>query len=576
MNIILENFKGIRLLKSIMVICFLLILGRLVNLQIINHSKYVKLARQEQVKRLIIPAKRGRIYAMSGSEPSLLVLNETVYNVFADPEVVKSKSKVVAALKEIAPKNILGDLEEKLSKDGSRYQVIALGISREQAEKLKAKKLAGVGFHAISQRVYPEGKLAAQVLGFVNSEGGQYGIEGSMNNQLAGKDGVLEAVTDIAEVPLTIGEQYVNEPAVDGKNIVLSIDKNIQAQAEKILSERLAEAGADKGSLLVIDPQTGKVMAMANNPTYNPTEFSRVEEAELFNNDIVTSPYEPGSVMKVFTLATGLDMGLISPSTTYNNLDYVTVGDRTIRNAYRGFTGTITMQTALNYSLNTGMVNVLSRLGGGSINTQAKNNLYDYFYNRFNFGKLTDIELIESPGTVVSPDKVEGNAVRYANMTFGQGLDLTMIQVASAMSAVANGGFYYQPSVVAGYMDDEGRFIREEPKLARQNVVTDQTSTTIRKMMIEGRSTLANQTNREGFEIGGKTGTTETIRDGKYVMNETIASYLGFGGGNRPEYVIMVRVSGSGKQLEGDIHAAPIFNDMSNWLINYLKIQPKG
>ncbi len=576
MNIILENFKGIRLLKSIMVICFLLILGRLVNLQIINHSKYVKLARQEQVKRLIIPAKRGRIYAMSGSEPSLLVLNETVYNVFADPEVVKSKSKVVAALKEIAPKNILGDLEEKLSKDGSRYQIVALGISREQAEKLKAKKLAGVGFHAISQRVYPEGKLAAQVLGFVNSEGGQYGIEGSMNNQLAGKDGVLEAVTDIAEVPLTIGEQYVNEPAVDGKNIVLSIDKNIQAQAEKILSERLAEAGADKGSLLVIDPQTGKVMAMANNPTYNPKEFSRVEEAELFNNDIVTSPYEPGSVMKVFTLATGLDMGLISPSTTYNNLDYVTVGDRTIRNAYRGFTGTITMQTALNYSLNTGMVNVLSRLGGGSINNQAKNNLYDYFYNRFNFGKLTDIELIESPGTVVSPDKVEGNAVRYANMTFGQGLDLTMIQVASAMCAVANGGFYYQPSVVAGYMDDEDRFIREEPKLARQNVVSDQTSTTIRKMMVEGRSTLANQTKREGFEIGGKTGTTETIRDGKYVMNETIASYLGFGGGNRPEYVIMVRVSGSGKQLEGDIHAAPIFNDMSNWLINYLKIQPKG
>lgn len=576
MNIILENFKGIRLLKSIMVICFLLILGRLVNLQIINHSKYVKLARQEQVKRLIIPAKRGRIYAMSGSEPSLLVLNETVYNVFADPEVVKSKSKVVAALKDIAPKNILGDLEEKLSKDGSRYQIVALGLSREQAEKLKAKKLAGVGFHAISQRVYPEGKLAAQVLGFVNSEGGQYGIEGSMNNQLAGKDGVLEAVTDIAEVPLTIGEQYVNEPAVDGKNIVLSIDKNIQAQAEKILSERLAEAGADKGSLLVIDPQTGKVMAMANNPTYNPKEFSRVEEAELFNNDIVTSPYEPGSVMKVFTLATGLDMGLISPSTTYNNLDYVTVGDRTIRNAYRGFTGTITMQTALNYSLNTGMVNVLSRLGGGSINNQAKNNLYDYFYNRFNFGKLTDIELIESPGTVVSPDKVEGNAVRYANMTFGQGLDLTMIQVASAMSAVANGGFYYQPSVVAGYMDDEDRFIREEPKLARQNVVSDQTSTTIRKMMVEGRSTLANQTKREGFEIGGKTGTTETIRDGKYVMNETIASYLGFGGGNRPEYVIMVRVSGSGKQLEGAIHAAPIFNDMSNWLINYLKIQPKG
>lgn len=576
MNINFEYFKGIRLLKSILVLCFALVLGRLVDLQLINHSKYVKLARQEQVKRLIIPAKRGRIYAMSGTEPSLLVLNETVYNVFADPEIVKSKDKVIASLKDIAPKNMLRDVDDKLSIKGSRYQIIALGLSREQAEKLKAKKLAGVGFHAISQRVYPEGKLAAQVLGFVNSEGGQYGLEGSMNNQLAGKDGVLEAVTDIAEVPLTIGEQYVNQPAEDGKNIVLSIDKNIQAQAEKILSERLNEAGADKGSLIVIDPQTGKVLAMANNPTYNPTEFSKVQKAELFNNDIVTSPYEPGSVMKVFTLATGIDMGLVSPSTTYNNLDYVIVGDRTIRNAYRGFTGSITMQTALNYSLNTGMVNILSRLGGGSINTQAKNYLYDYFYNRFNFGKLTDIELIESPGTVVSPKEAEGNAVRYANMTFGQGLDLTMIQVASAMCAVANGGYYYQPSIVAGYMDGEGDFIKEQPKLVRQNVVSNQTSATIRKMLIEGRNTLANQTKRDGFEVGGKTGTTETLRDGKYVMNETIASYLGFGGGNRPEYVIMVRVSGSGKQLEGAIHAAPIFNDMSNWLIDYLKIQPKG
>lgn len=576
MNINFEYFKGIRLLKSILVLCFALVLGRLVDLQLINHSKYVKLARQEQVKRLIIPAKRGRIYAMSGTEPSLLVLNETVYNVFADPEIVKSKEKVIASLKDIAPKNMLRDVDDKLSIKGSRYQIIALGLSREQAEKLKAKKLAGVGFHAISQRVYPEGKLAAQVLGFVNSEGGQYGLEGSMNNQLAGKDGVLEAVTDIAEVPLTIGEQYVNQPAEDGKNIVLSIDKNIQAQAEKILSERLNEAGADKGSLIVIDPQTGKVLAMANNPTYNPTEFSKVQKAELFNNDIVTSPYEPGSVMKVFTLATGIDMGLVSPSTTYNNLDYVIVGDRTIRNAYRGFTGSITMQTALNYSLNTGMVNILSRLGGGSINTQAKNYLYDYFYNRFNFGKLTDIELIESPGTVVSTKEAEGNAVRYANMTFGQGLDLTMIQVASAMCAVANGGYYYQPSIVAGYMDGEGDFIKEQPKLVRQNVVSNQTSATIRKMLIEGRNTLANQTKRDGFEVGGKTGTTETLRDGKYVMNETIASYLGFGGGNRPEYVIMVRVSGSGKQLEGAIHAAPIFNDMSNWLIDYLKIQPKG
>lgn len=574
MKILFAKHSRVRILSGILTVTVALIVVRLFQLQVIDHQKYRQLAYQEQVKKMTIPAHRGLIYALDHQTPAPLVMNETVYTMFVDPQVVKDDKAVLAALVGLNQDLIIGNPAEKLTQKNTRYQVLARGLSRQQAEAIKAKKLTGIGFQAVSRRIYPEGALASQVLGFVNANGGQYGVEGKLDKRLTGENGVLEAVTDISDVPLTVGEKYTNIPARNGDNLVLSIDRNIQSQVEKILKAGLEKVGADNGSALVMNPQTGQIMAMVNYPSYSVAEFSKVKDVALFNNATVDRPYEAGSVIKVFTVAMGINEGKITPQTVFYNQDTVKVGDRTIKNAYKGKIGNITMQDALQYSLNTGMVNIISRLGGGNIDRSARNIIYNYFHDRFRLGQKTNVELPETAGIIIPPTEVEGNAVRYSNMSFGQGMDVTMVQVAAGFSAIINGGVYYQPTVLAGTVEN-GAFKAQAPKVIDGQVVKNTTSTQVRQMLTEARRLYYKNVDRAGYEIGGKTGTSEKIVDGKYVENQTIATYLGYGGTNRPEYVIMIRVDGKGKYLAGNTDAAPIFTDISNWLIDYLKLYPK-
>lgn len=553
--------------------------GRLFYLQVIKHDEYVKQATAEQVKPLVIPAKRGLIYALDGDKPVRLVMNQSVYTLFADPSAVTDKDRIVEVIRKIAGGNLRKEPEKLLAKKGSRYQILGTKLSRYQAELIKKENLKGIGFQEVSQRVYPEGSLASQTIGFVNADGrGQYGIEEALNDSLVGKDGLLKSVTDVSGVPLTIGNKNVNIPAKDGENIVLTIDRNIQAYTEKALKTGLDRSGATNGSVVIIDPQSGRVMAMANWPTFNPKEYAAVTDAEFFNNPVISRPYEPGSDIKTFTMATGLDNGVIEPDSTYINNDIINIEDRTITNATKGHTGSITMQTALNYSLNTGVVTVAMRLGDGkNITSDARNKIFDYFHNRFAFGKTTGIELVgERPGTIIPPNSQEGNAVRYSNMSFGQGMDLTMIQVASAFSALVNGGDYYSPTIIAGKIDKKGQMLKSSIKNKRSNIISSETSKKIHEMIHTARATFYEKLDRQGYDVGGKTGTSQTIENGKYIDNQTIGTYLGYGGDTSARYVIMVEVSGKGKNLQGNKDAMPIFTDISNWLIDYLKLQPKG
>lgn len=329
-----------------------------------------------------------------------------------------------------------------------------------------------------------------------------------------------------------------------------------------------------------MNPNNGQVLAMANYPTYDPAQFSKVEDAALFNNAVISAPYEPASVIKTFTLATGIDKGVITPQSTYVNTDSIKVYDVTIRNTFLGLTGVTTMQDVLNNSLNTGTVTVAQRLGdGANINRQSRDTLYDYFYNRFGLGHGTGIELAnESAGLVISPEQQEGNAVRYSNMTFGQGLDVTMIQVAAGFSSVVNGGHYYQPTVVAGTLEDDNLSIKAQAPALKRQTVSSSTSATMRTMLHDARQSVSymRDADKKGYTIGGKTGTAETLKNGSYVKTETVGTYLGYGGKDAPEYVIMVQVAAPNRNLEGGLHASPIFTDISNWMIEYRSIPPKG
>jgi cell division protein FtsI/penicillin-binding protein 2 len=577
----LELQKGSRsmILAAVLLGIMAVFVVRLFYLQVIQYDFYAKLANNEQVKRLTIPSKRGKIYALDGQTPIPLVMNQNIYTVFADPSITKNDDKIIDVIQRVAGGNTRSNLKSLLEKKNSRYQILATRITRVQADKIKAENLNGIGFQEESERVYPEGSLAAQTLGYVNYSGiGQYGVEGKLNDRLTGTDGLLQSVTDVSAVPLTIGDKNINRPAVDGDNIVLSIDRNVQSYTEKALSDGLAKVGASRGSAIVVDPQTGKIMAMANMPTYDPAKFNKVIDAAAFNNAVVSAPYEPGSDVKTLTMATGIDKGVVSASSTYINTDSIQVEDRIISNSIEGHTGEITFQTALSWSLNTGFVTVAERLGSGdSVNRVARDTMYDYFYNKFRLGQLSGVEVSgETAGTVISPEETEGNAVRYSNMAFGQGMDVTMVQVAAAFSSIVNGGKYYKPTVLAGIIDKNGDYIPN--KIASPSIaVSESTANQVREMTHIARELFKSRGDKEGYYIGGKTGTSQVVINGRYSNDETVGTYLGFGGSEETSrYVIMVQVSGDHMVFGGSGDAMPIFTDISNWMLDYLKIQPKG
>lgn len=572
-----EKGGRISILVRVIVFTFAVIVVRLFQLQIIDGNKYKSLANLEQKKQYEIPASRGLIYAMNREKPTPLVMNESVYTLFVDPKEYKKdkKSEIISSIKEIAGGNLVKDFEGLFDKD-NRYQVLGRKLSRTQAEKIRAKKFAGIGFTAESQRVYPEGALASQVLGFVNSRGGNYGIEAAFNKQLSGKNGYLKATTDVFGNSLMIAKDDVDIPAKNGDNIVLTIDRNIQSKVESVLGSKLKEQGIQNGSVIVMEPSTGKILAMANYPTYNPAEYTKVSDSNVFNNNTTTMAYENGSVIKSFTMAMGINEGVASASSTYYNSDRIRVEDRVIHNAVLGYTGQITFQTAMNYSLNTGMVTIAQKLGGGSITKSARQKMYEYYHDRFGLGVETGVEVFENLGTVISPDKTEGNAVRYSNMSFGQGMDTTMIQTATAFSAIVNGGTLYRPTLISGKIDPQGDFLQNTSEVRRKNVISEDSSSQIRDILINGRNAVNKQNDLAGYKVGGKTGTSETLVNGKYVKNQTIGTYLGFGGNQTPKYVIMVSVWSDGRNLEGGRHAQPIFTEISNWILSYLNIKPGG
>lgn len=576
--------KRTDLIRVLLALCFILIVARMYDLQIISHQKYVDLAMSQQTMQNTIFAKRGEIYMMDGNNTTPVVMNEKVYTISVDPFLLRSEGgqelkEDEAKIDQLVQGYAVNTWDKVFANEASRYAVIAKNVPYERAKQIKEAKITGVYAQGSTKRVYPEGDLAAQVLGFVNADGkGQYGIEGSLNKELTGVNGILKTVKDVNNIPLTIGKNNVRVPAQDGKNVVLSIDRNIQKKTEDAIKVTIEKFQVTNASAVVMNPRNGQILAMAGTPTYNPAEYAKVTDARAFQTDVTMSAFNPASVCKTFALAAAVDSGVMTPETTYNNTDLVTIDGWPIQNAIKGHTGNISMQEVLTYSLNTGSIQALRLLGGSEteITYQGKEKLYDYYYNRFGLGKYTGIELAESKGTVIPPTDIDGTNARYANMTFGQSLDLTMIQVATAFSAVVNGGDYYTPTLVAGEIKN-GEFVRDVLKERDHQAIESSTSETMRKMLHTARLVFPNvKYYDEGVYVGGKTGTAQVVKNGKYTFDETIATYIGYGARSEtdyPEYVIMTKVWEDNRRLDGGMHAKPIFDEISQFMVNYLKMR---
>lgn len=572
----------IRFWYGVLVAILLVFAIRLFYLQVIRHGHYQAAAQANQLKQYEISAQRGGIYAMLDGQQVPLVLNEVRYTIYTDPKYIEDPADAALKVQQV----IGGDAssyQQSMLDDESRYQILAKQVTKEKAEQIQAIKLKGVGAQPENYRTYPQGSLAAQVLGFVNNEGvGTYGIEQALHNELTGTPGQLKAITDVNGVPLAANQDNIEVAPINGRDVVLSLDLSVQSQLEAVLQKGLKDAQSKSGSALVMDVKTGRVVAMANYPTYNPDKYYDVKDSSVFTNPVVSEPLEIGSVMKPFTAAAAVNEGVVSPSTTYYDPSVYEVDGYKITNIEEdGGAATRSVSEILQYSLNTGATWLLMQLGGGELNQQGRTTWHRYMTEHYQFGKLTGIEQgYEAAGTIPDPQDGFGLNLRYANTSFGQGMTATPLQVGSGLVSLVNGGTYYKPSLVRGYINEDGNLEEIQAQVIKKDVISTSSSDQLISMMenVVDKNYLnyRMQKPKEGYSIGGKTGTAEIANpEGGYYDDRFNGTFMGFVGGARPEYVIVVRVNEPKiPGYAGSQAAAPIFGSITEMLINNIGIVP--
>jgi cell division protein FtsI/penicillin-binding protein 2 len=581
-NEIGQTVKRFRLWYGLLVLALVIFGVRLFYIQIIQYGHYRAAALSDQLKQYEIPATRGTISAHDGANVLPIVLNQKLYTLYADPVYIK-KSDVAAAKVAAAIGGDAGHYEKLMTTKDTRYVILAKKLSAEQQARIKRLKLPGVGTQAQDFRTYPQGSLVSQVLGFVNDEGkGKYGIEQFMDKQLRGKSGQLKAITDASGVPLAASKDNISQPPTNGQNLVLTIDLALQQQVETILAGGVKNSKATAGSAVIMDPKTGAIKAMANVPTYDPAKYSQVEDPAVFQNAAVAHAIEVGSTMKVLTTAAALDQGVIKPGTTYYDPASWQIDDFRITNIEEdGGAGTRSISDILNLSLNTGVTWELMQMGGGQINSKARQAWYDYMSNHYRFGRPTGIEQgYESDGYVPPPkDNGAGINLTYANTAFGQAMTATPVQMAAALSAALNGGTYYQPQLVDDRVDGAGRTTKVEPKVLKRAAVSSQTSQALIPLMqyVVDHHNFSPKFDQSAYTVGGKTGTAQIAKPGGgYYDNQFNGTYVGFVGGEAPAYVIVVFIyKPTNGGYAGTAAAQPVFGQLAQMLINNSYVVPK-
>lgn len=576
--------RRLRLLYGVLLVILTIFGIRLFYVQVIQHDHYRKAALSDQLKQYEIPAVRGTISAHQGDVIVPLVLNQTLYTVYADPSFIKEPEKVATSLSAV----LGGDANEylpKLKKEGSRYQILAKKVSKAQKTKVLAYKYPGVGAQEQNYRVYPDKTMAAQLLGFVNNEGkGVYGLEQAVNSRLAGTPGQLKAITDVRGIPLAANSSNISKAAVAGQDLTLTLDLAIQKTVEDIIHQAKEETNAEAVTAVVMDPNSGEVKAMANDPTYDPGNYGAVKDSAVFNNMAVTHSIEVGSTMKVLTTAAALNMGAISANQTYYDPASWVVDKYRITNIEEdGGAGTKSIADILNLSLNTGVTWELMQMGGGQINQKARTAWHDYLTARYLFGRETGIEQgYESPGYVPGPkDNGAGINLTYANMTFGQAMTATPLQMAAALSAAVNGGTYYQPHLIESTEDASGKVSKTKTVIKKQGVVSAKTSNELIPLMnyVVEKHRFSPSFDHSRYSVGGKTGTAQIAIPGGYDPDDYNGTYLGFVGGDKPEYVVAVFVikpKVRAGAYAGTAAAQPIFGKIAHYLIDNSYVTPKS
>ncbi|MDP2735350.1 MAG: penicillin-binding protein 2 [bacterium] len=530
------------------------LIARLAFLQIYSHGFYKALAKGQQSLPSVAVGERGDIFFTDkqGSLYTAATVRKVPF-VFVVPREVEDKESAAALLAEalaVPEESIAG----RLLKEESLFEVLKRQLTAKEEEAVRELGLPGVYVRQESVRFYPYEALASRVLGFVNQDWeGQYGVEKRYDARLQGKEGLARTIRNVAGYLLQTGGDTLQ----DGEDVRLTIDFNIQSMAEALLERAAANHGIEEGTVIVMDPMTGAILALANYPTFDPNSYSKVSDLNLFRNPAVQDIFEPGSVFKPLTMASGIDSGKLTPQTTYVDTGEIRIGGYTVSNYDERVWGERSMTEVLEFSINTGAVFAEQQTGHGTFLEYAE---------RFKMFAQTGVDLA---GEVFSANRElkRGYEINFATASFGQGIEITPMQLVRSYAVLANGGRLVTPYVTV-----------QEPQ-ASQLVISERTAAKVTAMLVSvTENGFAGAARVPGYYVAGKTGTAQVSfaalgenRSG--YSDKTIQSFIGYAPAFQPRFVALVKLNNPATRT-AEYSAVPVFQELAKYITDYYAIPP--
>lgn len=554
-----------RITLFFLIFCLVFIIGRLFYWQVVRADELSSLGQLQYGKLVKVFPSRGEIKTADGFP---IATNKVSYTVFANPKEIKNddKEKVATLLSPILQVDI-ATISAKLSKN-LFWVPLKRNVKPEEKDTIEKSKLTGIGFEQQSERFYPEGSMAAQLVGFVGKtdEGedkGYFGLEGYYDRQLKGKETIASQIHDAFGRPI-LAHLDKRAEAINGRTLTLGIDRTVQFITEKKLSEGIEKYGASGGMVIIMDPKTGNLLGMSSFPSFDQRNFNKYDP-QLYKNPIVSNIFEPGSTFKALIMAAGIDAKVVKPQTKCPICEKpVEIGGYEIKTWNNEYIKDISMVEVIQHSDNTGMVYVGQSLG--------LSRMLSYF-KKFGIGDTTGIDLQGEVAAYLRPEN-EWRVIDLATASFGQGISVTPIELLTSFSALANEGKRMEPHVVTKIETGEGKRIDIKPK-----VLSTPVSATTAKIMTE---ILVNAVDKgeakwakpKGYRIAGKTGTAQIPIAGHYDPNKTIASFIGFAPADNPKFSMLVVIDRPTTSIYGADTAAPIFFQIARDLLGYYAIVP--
>lgn len=537
------------------------------NIQILQHDYYKAIALDEHWGKKEVLAHRGAIRDRNGHP---LAATLTAYDLYLVPGSIKSQDLLLKTAKTLS--SLLQVPEEKFmslhSQPGPRLVLLQGNVPYDLGTRVMDLGLPGIQGVKAARRFYPEGNLASHVLGFVGKDQkGLMGIEAYYNGELAGRSGTVVFERDSVgnEIPLGFRERVSPQ---EGGDLFLTIDRYIQRLAENELDQAMKKHQASGGAIIVMDPKTGAILAMASRPSFDLTQLDLGDASQLerMRNRAITDLYEPGSTFKIITMASALDEGKLTPQTTFFDKGYVVKYGWTITNWDGRGNGLVDMTEVLKYSINVGAVWVSDQVGPEAFYRYVK---------AFGFSQATSVDLHgEAPGQFRSPQDKDWSPVDLATNSFGQAINVSPLQMVTAVAAVANGGKLMRPYLVEKIVGPNG--VRVFRPVEVRQVLSPATAKTLsgmlKKVVEEGLTKLAMV---PSYDMAGKTGTAQAIGVGGY-SGSTIASFIGYGPVEDPRFVILIKIDEPKDQPWGSVVASPIFRTMAQQMLVYMRVPPSG